>query len=543
MAIGSLVEFPISTILEFSTSGQHGLCPQLCGSIHEELSACNFNTPVSERGIRLALDSADTNTSYTNLGNGQPIYAYMDAPTAFYNTISADSQYITGFISGDTLFLSGYGTSGSTITSGSTATSPISIQGGRYQYSDTFAASAIQTSGYVIGYPIEDDLLAKTFIKCTVPFEQNGSTYSIGVCGGTWEDKNLITSGFPAPSAEGLVDFTYSNTMSAEYYWLTGNSELRIYRYGSQCTSGEIGVTTFYDNVAWSPSYGYIMGNNQQSIPIERYNLNFDYLDTSSRVDALAHMKFYTSISYNSYIYSAGGETTGPTNHNNISRYETKNDTVSLLDRGDLSTARGRLSSCKSSLRLYFCGGQIGGSTESAVIDNIAVTNDTATASNDSNLTTARDQFCNVSSSTATYFCGGFDTSSALSSVEKMVFIGNVMSSSTALTTARGKMYGWDTSVYGFITCGSSSSSTADVNYLDKLTLSDGTVVNVSSTYFTIPVEYGYTTQNSSNGYVMQGYNTSAVNIIQKTNFNTLTTSIVDGKCLNSYAFQWAASV
>ena len=119
MAISQLTEFPIQTVLEFADQNEHGLCPQLCGSVSPSLSDCDLNKPVSERGIRIMLDGTDTTIGYVNLGSGYPIYSSSNGITALYNTLSADSDYITGFLSADTIFLSAFADSDTSTSGGS----------------------------------------------------------------------------------------------------------------------------------------------------------------------------------------------------------------------------------------------------------------------------------------------------------------------------------------------------------------------------------------------------------------------------------------
>ena len=90
MALSTINSFPINTVFEFANENEHGLCPQLCGSIHEDLVDCDRNTPVSERAIRYALSIAEGGVNYANIGTGAGIYSENDDITAKYSTLSAD---------------------------------------------------------------------------------------------------------------------------------------------------------------------------------------------------------------------------------------------------------------------------------------------------------------------------------------------------------------------------------------------------------------------------------------------------------------------
>jgi len=546
MAIGQITSFPINTILEFATSAQHGLCPQLSGYIHDDILDCDVNTPVSEAGIRIALNSTDDTIGYTNLGTGYPIFATLDAPTAYYNVLSAISNYVTGFISNGTLFLSAYGdpTSGtSAIVSGD---QPLSVQGGKYQYSNTISGGDIETAGYIISDTVQDDVLAKTFIKCTVPFEQNGSTYSIGVSSDTFENKTLITNIFEAPSAAGLVPFTYSDSMSAEYYWLNSPSELRIYRYGSAVSYGEIGISTFYDNVVWAPSYGYVMGYFE----IGRLNLvNETY---TTRAPTVFVIYGSSAKSYNYFIYNLGGQT-GSTAKNNITKYDTKNDTVSPSDKGDLTLARTQGSAGKSAIKVYYIGGMhyAGGLTSVTTIEYLQFSNDTANAIANANLTTPKGNAGTLSTTTKVYMAGGENWSAGSllnsandTSIEDMAFATDTITAVLVAVLSIGRAYTVPLeygTTYGYYINGTYkpvSLTWLVRDVIDRFAYSTETVTTLS---ISLPILVTESTpvQKTTDGYIMGGLakispigvgysGFASVDTIQKFNFATETTSIIN---------------
>ena len=487
---------------------------------------------------------------YVNLGSGYPIYSSSNGITALYNTLTADSDHITGFLSADTIFLSAFADPDSSTSGGGGSTTglvPISVQGGRFQYTNTISASAIPTSGYVIADAVQDDLLAKTFIKCTVPFDQNSSLYSIGVSAADWENPLLITEQFTAPSAEGLVPFSYSNSMSSEYYWLTGDSELRIYRYGTQCTNGKIGISTFYDNVHWTPNYGYVMGGDNN---IQRFNMDFDYLDCSDRGSQQLNTDnlYYSSISHNSYIYTAGGYSSVSIT-NAITRFETKNDTVNVIDRGDIVNPRHSMSIGKSLIKCYFIGGY-DGTNAVTTTDNIQFSNDSANSISNANLNTGRWTSYTTYSTTNIYCGGGGNgTPSYLDSIEKMSFISDNTFSTLATVTLsipRHRIWGFNTSLYGYY--GSGSDATSLHNVLDKFIFSTETM-STKNNYQIIPVVFSPTVQNTRNGYHLDGISgvtvstSPQVRVIQKYNFDTETGSVVESSTATSASRMDAASV
>ena len=493
MAIGQITKFPIETILEYATSGQHGLSPQLCGSIHQDLSDCDLNHPVSERGIRLTLDSVDASIGYENLGTGYPIFSTLVAPTAFYNTIDTTSDYITGFLCGNTLFLSGYGDNSVTGNLPSLSDfQTFSVQGGKYQYSNTIDASEIPNSGYLIDKINADDVIAKTFIKCLVPFEQNASTYTIGVSTTQWEDKELITTPFYAPNQQGLVDFSYSMSMSSEYFWMPIDGELRIYRkQGSPCSYGQIGISTFYDAVVWSPNYGY----SAEYDKFVRYNLSNNTYSWrgEEQFPARSHIGL---LEFNSNVYLAGGYSPDQTQtYTDIFKYITKNDTVHTLTRGDLTKPNSGVQSAdNSSIKAMF----FGGNDDTPVVfynsvEYILFSNDTMNALNMGTLIEARTRAGSVSNSVHCWTGGGgkkYTDAPAnindIKTIERTDFSSDtVRHTAGELGTRKRHNYTFKTSVDGFYGPGRRFENSPGVGYnvntLDKLNFSTEVITTTYS--------------------------------------------------------------
>lgn len=249
MTTGTITKFPINTILEFATSADYGLCPTLCGEV-TDLNEASHNHAVSESGIKQAIiDASIDNIVFINLGDGYGIHAYSDEITAYFNTISANSDYLTGWIDNNTLILSAWGESLSSTTAGSGIyDANLSVQGGKFQYSNTIAASAIPSTGQVLANAQQDDIIGKIFIKCFTPVEPNGTRFSIGING----DTERYTSQFNTPTAQGLfTDWSYAHGLTAEYDWLSANTDILLYKYGNTPASGSIGISIFYDQAEW----------------------------------------------------------------------------------------------------------------------------------------------------------------------------------------------------------------------------------------------------------------------------------------------------
>ena len=512
MSMGSITTFPISTVIEFANRSEHGLCPQLCGYIHDILSECDLDVPVSERAIRYAINYMDGNIEYRNIGVGADIYSNSIDITAFYNTISANSDNITSFMVGNTLVLSA-GATGSSING-----QPLSVQGGKYQYSQTLSATDTLTGGTIIANPVTDDVLAKTFIYCKQPFEQNGSTYSIGLSTPTFENKTLITNQFIAPSAEGLVPFSYNSAMSAEYYWLNEDAEIRLYRYGNLPTSGQLGISVFYDHVIWAPSYGYEFGTISTDT-IQRFNLNTDNIDVSDRSSvADLHEEGYSSINHNSLIYLAGG-TEGSSFNNVISKYETKTDTISPTPATVFTTAREFMASAKSSSKGYFIGGL--STIYHKTIDSLYFSTDTMATPNNT-LTTAKAAACATQTSTAMYILGGKSGSSSWNSrVDKINFASDtVIDSYLVIPTARAYATPYNTSLYGYYNGG--QESTGYTQTILKYQYSTNTITTLSPHYTSVVTDIGHTMQKKTDGYYYHS------NFVEKYNFSANVITITD---------------
>lgn len=248
MPTGTITKFPITTIFEFADRDSFGLCPALCGEVGP-IETASMDIPVSEAGIRFAINQAKIDDiAFVNLGDGSPVYAFSDDSTAYFYSLSAyPSDYITGYLDGNTVVLSGDGEElSSFIPVG--YNQPLSVQGGRYQYGNTFEVSGVPVTGMVLANTVVDDCIAKMFIKCMVPVEPNGATMSIGIDG---EPERYVAQ-FTPPSAAGLfTGWKYSYGLTAEHDWTYADRDIVLYLNGTVPVSGRMGVSIFYDQIEW----------------------------------------------------------------------------------------------------------------------------------------------------------------------------------------------------------------------------------------------------------------------------------------------------
>jgi len=531
MSVGTISSFPISTCFEYATSGRFGICPQLKATI-DQLDLANKNLPVSEQAVREAIDAINTQITFENLGISETsacmcthaygIYESTSGNTGLFKSlVILNTENLTGFLTdNNTIVLSGC----SEETSGSTTSADIVVQGGKYQYCSTIPASSITIDGLILAYAKQDDLIGKIFIKCLSGFDNNNSTYSIGYT----DNKEKYVQQFIAPSAYGLVDFTYGLGLSGEYDWIDTDKNIKIFRHGDQSTNGILGISIFYDQVYWRPQYGYIFVD-----PIHRFNLDFDYLSIQSRVSRLvSNIDQFAAAAFNDYIYLGGGRST--ICHDNINRYDTKNDTVLPLDRGDLSIARRALSSCKSSTKIYFIGGT-DITTEASYnrIDYIFVNNDTMNAVINATLPASRSSHGSVFNNISVWVAGGYSSgTSIVNSITKMNFAtdGSTANIGATLHTASLKMDGeFITNTTGYYLPGHNSTN-ASINIMDKLNLSVETITS-DSVPFNITRILGNACQSNLFGYRLGGvseYSQITIYLIEKYNFSTSVSSIIE---------------
>lgn len=495
MSLGNITSFPITTILEYATSGRYGLCPQLKSSINQ-LSLSDKNYPASEKAVRDAIDNISETVYYNNIGNGYNIYNSMSGDVALYNTINISGSFLTGYMIDNLVVISGYGNN---ITSGTVSTGSISVQGGLYQYSNNYDANNIQTTGNIIANGKMDDVIGKMFVYCFTPFEQNNSTYSIGID----TDTERYTTKFNAPSAVGLVPIVYNSTMSKEYDWLNIDRQIKVYRHGDQCASGKIGISVFYDKVVWSPNYGYVSNYTET----QRLNLS----NETNFIRGYNIINEYNpgTISNNYYIYNAGGTVTGGSYTTSIRRYDTKNDTITALSRGYLTgTARSFLCTFKSPTKMYFaCGGA---ATQYGTVEYVPLATDTANATINTTIT-SRSIAGSVYDNIKGYIAGGYKSSEsnyATNIVEKIIYSSDT--SYTAIFNLGNNRWGmsrFNTNINGWLIGGTkyNTSYYDNQNYIDKINYSTDTITSNSSI---LALNYCYmqSIQNSTFGYLSTGY-------------------------------------
>lgn len=545
MSIGSINTFPIQTIMELATSGQHGLSPIFEKEIRA-INLANPNAPASELAIRNAIDQISAGqVFYENIGLGEGIYHGMSlcGDVALYNTLSFSGD-ITGFIEDNTIILSGAGAEAISLSEITTA---FSVQGGLNQYTNVIDASAIQVSGTLISNAKQDDVLGKIFLKCFSPFDSNLSTYSIG----TTSNNQLITTLFNAPSAIGLVPFTYSNNMSGEYYWLSGNDDIYLFRYGSLCTNGQLGISIFYDNVIWAPDYGYRFGgyaSNQTTI--NRLDLsNLTYSNRDSQLNVVRNN--HASLMYNDYIYNGGGSTDG-TNGNvqtTVDKFNSKNDTVAAASTSmTLQIALQFMSSATNSVYGYYLGGTYSIGTVQTIKNTIQKIDYASSVAYTSRaLLTATYEHGKGQTSTHAYIFGGRTASTTYTTnKQKYKFSDDTTTvGAAAMTTAKGAVKTIiDSSDNHFIIGG--HNATLSYNSVDKFV--PGAETYSASYVMPINVHSGVAVKNSVSGFYIGGvyFNSSpSVNVniptILKVDLATVSWSVIETTCESIYQYDGAS--
>lgn len=116
MATGTITSFPINTILEFATSAQYGLCPQLCATINNPLEDCSYNYMGSELAVRKAIDPhISGELQFVSVGIGETFIGDFDSDNyaqPFMPLSAGGSTAITAYISGESVSGAIAGTSG-----------------------------------------------------------------------------------------------------------------------------------------------------------------------------------------------------------------------------------------------------------------------------------------------------------------------------------------------------------------------------------------------------------------------------------------------
>lgn len=523
MSFGTITEFPVTTILEFATSGKHGLCPQLKSTINSLINS-DLNSPASEQAVREAIDEISTHITYQNSGIGYSIYSSMSGnDIALYNSINPVSGlHLTGGLINNLIILSGAANPPVT----GVVTGTLSVQGGLHQYSTSISASAIQVSGTLIANSKLDDVIGKIFVYCQSPFQQNSSQYTIGID----SERDKYIKEFDAPSTNGLVSTSYNIALSGEYDWIKSDTSIKIYRSGSQCNTGKVGISIFYDKVVWTPSYGYQM----DKFDIQRFNMSDE--TNSSRGASKITAYYPGTISNNYYIYTGGGLNGVDTA--TIQRYDTKNDVVSSINRGSLNTARRYISTFKSPTKMYFSCGLISSSTFSGQTENVSFATDSANAVTNITLT-PRYMPAIVYDTLKAYIAGGGNTTQtnyAYSIVQKIIYSTDTSyTATTALSVARYGISRFNTNINGWLIGGLNYTGSYydNKNIIDKINYSTDTLTSTSSI---LPLNYSFmqSVQNNTYAYMLGGYiYSSSISSehhqdIQRVQFSTNTYSVIN---------------
>jgi len=544
MATGTINNFPIPIIFELANREDFGMCPQLCAYIHDNVEEADYNAAASEHAIRLAIDGVSDVIGYENTGSGEGIFNNLAGVHAYFNGLSGQGNLTVGLASDTITFV---GEREIIDGGGGGAIDPIphiySVQGGKHQYSTTLSASTLTPgSGYILAEAKTDDVIGKIFLNCVNGFSTADTLISVG------NDTNseAYIQQFNAPIVSGLIDSEkalYGPSLTGEYNWIneTAGEEIKLFVGGSASTSGSVGVSIFYDQVVWPPDYGYFLGNSENNIT--RFNMEFDYLAPSDRgVVITPDISNNTACSKNSYIYTAGGSDDSYVSIDTISRYETKNDTVDILPRSNLSTVKRDVMSNKSSTKLFLFGGANGvntiAETRYNTIETLTFSNDTgAVAAGAGGLPAVNRSGGTVSNSTHIWIGGGMAVGSydSIASIAKVDVAATTAAASTAvLGTSRFQLMhcNFDTPVHGYFGPGGNQSGATELHssLITKMVKSTETVSELD---FSSLINYwaGSGCQSKSAGYIaaQQTITTgtvSDINLMLKTDFQTDVISI-----------------
>ena len=378
MAIGQITKFPIETKFEFATSGQFGICPQLCAYIHDVELECDPNVPVSEHGISLAIDGLKNgNVYFKNIGTGYGIWDSINSQGLnLHNVLVGNETTIVGneqmtentslqitLNSEHEVIFNGLelGEDGpidpSTLDFCKNANS---VQGGKYQYVSEI--DSFNTSGMIIAHAAVDNVIGKIFIKSIDRFITD-TQFSIGVSG----DQEKYIKKFQAPTISNLhlnheVIKYNDGLLDKEYDWIaTGDiQDIKLFYYGETPTSGKLKFNVFYDKINWAPDFGYVyygtslrydeeLGEDILGTDLSRYNMNDDTV--SIRRQSFIATKGYFNVIANSFWSYIAGGWDYPGLSNKIFKADTKNDVVSEVNRGTLSSPKHSCYSAKNGVR------------------------------------------------------------------------------------------------------------------------------------------------------------------------------------------------
>lgn len=437
MTLGLIQSFPIDTTYEFASSTTSGICPQLCAYIHDLQYECDTEKIVSERGIRLHINELEElSGAIRNVGSGFGIWDSVVDNIQLHNVVTAGENAVINAepidtnttlqitLQSGTIVFDGFSSvSGQALSgglsyddiSGFTAYSD-SVQGGRYQYVNTVTAAEIHpTSGAIIATPAADDVIGKIFMKCTVPFDNNLATLSVGLCG----EPAVYVEPFGAPTATGHVRNdvqVYGTKLQKEFDWIAPSEvkPIMVYTAGAPLLSGAMKFNIFYDNAHWIGNFGYVFTGVGPDDPriLARYDMDNDTVSVR-RSDFIIPASHFSVDAYNGWMYIAGGTTnsiaTSADFVNTIYKADAKNDMVQEISCASMTSPRINMAVAHSTLNMYLAGGVKDPTSISAeVVDVEKLTFSTETvAAAAFNLQLRRSQAAGGQSTTHAYFAGG----------------------------------------------------------------------------------------------------------------------------------------
>lgn len=568
MGTGSITSLPIDTIFETATTGRIGLCPVLESAVRP-LSGANPNSPPSEKAFRDALDSIETVVSIEPANpSGRNIIVGSGGDYAEFKSIGFDGQ-ITGWldIPNDTICLSAWNISG-TSESVSVA-SGVSVQGGIYQYSNTFDIDNVTITGNVIDYLHQDDVVGKIFVKVIDAVSDvvvtSGSTgmitepsayvYNIGTSG----DSDLFATFTVPVNQTGLVDVSYSQSMSGSYCWIPGDTSLVVTSVNDyHPLSGKIGISVFYDHVLWQPNYGYVCGSEI----LQKINFSNELVTTRNYS---FDRSYAPTIENSDKVYVVGGIESG-SDVSKSYRFNHKIDTEAMTELGSLSQAVNRSGVTKSSTKAYVAGGY-SSSTQTTVdtVQTVTFATDTSASSSVAVLNKSVGGVSSVGNTTYGYYAGGEEWSSGTNinfasddTFDRIQYSSDTVSTiAGTLTTGRSMGARVLSSGIGYVVNGIRKPNTDDyyvVNTIEKIEYSSETVsvltqslplsVCESAASYSSKTSYvfgGWWKHASNSGY--SNFSQSNSDTIQKFDISTLSTAVINSSMVKPESMAYGASV
>ena len=540
-------KFPIDTTDVLANSGKEGLCPIFDTDIVARRN--ETNNPISEKGIRNELDKFDPSVTYESVGESTSatfnILHSIEPNKATYNNLLFENGG-SGYLNDNVLYLSGSPTTGYQ-TSAEIISAYISgkcVGGGKYQYCETIELDNIISNEYKIADVLQDNIIGKIFINCIDVPENSNQSYSIGM-----DNKKVqLTLPFPAPTAEGLVDFCYGPDLVTEHYWAYKDSKMSLYCNGEKSTFGKFGISVFYDKVKWKPKFGYIRPQNAGDT-WARFNLNNELYKQSDRGSVNLTCDTLGSIEANLNIYTAGGRISETIYSDVIEKYLTKTDTATTIYASHLVETK--MIDCStfspSNVYGYFIGGYNNGGALNTISQYNYSTN-VVTIKGDMNI---KRMYSSCGGNNNTLFIGGgtdnITTYESVDTIEKLtlstttpIIINETMSSRKCTHNSfyNSKYVFWNQGING-----------KDMIYnQDKFDTTTQTIFSSINPFIIKNLLGSFSLQKSDTGYIIGGcffngnpqYNADRNNTIQKFEFSNNTTYIVNNLFYNNTSMKYS---